>query len=88
MEEGSMPNLLDSTNVHPEAYDSAKELIRLAGVQLEDLGKPEFQAKINAFVQKRGISKLRVWCRSTFNEIFVKEPAPCINHFSLRTSKL
>jgi transcriptional accessory protein Tex/SPT6 len=55
MEEGCMPNLLDSTNVHPEAYDSAKELIRLARVQLEDLGKPEFQAKINTFVQKRGI---------------------------------
>lgn len=51
-----MPNLLDSTNVHPEAYKSARELIRLSGAQLEDLGKPEFQAKINSFVQSRGIN--------------------------------
>lgn len=55
-----MPNLLDSTNVHPEAYKSAEELMRLAGVQLEDLGKPEFQAKVNAFVQMKGIHFLFV----------------------------
>jgi len=54
MENGSMPNLLDSTNVHPEAYTSAMELLRLAGAQLEDLGKPEFKAKICNFVQLEG----------------------------------
>ncbi|XP_065345857.1 S1 RNA-binding domain-containing protein 1-like isoform X2 [Cloeon dipterum] len=58
VEKGPMPNLLDSTNVHPEAYTSAMNLIRLARVELEDLGKPEFIHKLSYYVTFAGAAKI------------------------------
>lgn len=39
-------NLLDSTNVHPESYDIAKEIIKKCGLKLEDIGRPKFVEEI------------------------------------------
>ncbi|XP_059483672.1 S1 RNA-binding domain-containing protein 1-like isoform X2 [Neocloeon triangulifer] len=58
LEKGSMPNLLDSTNVHPEAYSSALELMKLISVELEDLGKTEFITSINNFLRREDVSSI------------------------------
>ncbi|XP_059488689.1 S1 RNA-binding domain-containing protein 1-like isoform X2 [Neocloeon triangulifer] len=58
IEKGIMPNLLDSTNVHPEAYSSALELMKLIGVELEDLGKTGFIRSINKFLRRKDMSRI------------------------------
>lgn len=41
-------NILDTTAIHPESYASAKEILKLAGVELKALGSAEAAEKINA----------------------------------------
>lgn len=51
-------NLLDSTNVHPESYDTAANIIKKCALKLEDVGKPEFVEKILKYQQSVSIEKI------------------------------
>uniref|UniRef100_A0A8D9E489 S1 RNA-binding domain-containing protein 1 n=1 Tax=Cacopsylla melanoneura TaxID=428564 RepID=A0A8D9E489_9HEMI len=48
-------NPLDSTWVHPEAYDTARKFARNAGVNLSDLGKERFVSSIKAYIGSRTV---------------------------------
>lgn len=52
--------LLDSTNVHPESYDTAKAIIKSIGLKSEDIGKPEFVAKFQRLDQAPEINEMAV----------------------------
>ncbi|KAF4522044.1 hypothetical protein B566_EDAN010921 [Ephemera danica] len=49
---------LDSTNVHPEAYEAAHTLLKLCGACLEDLGSQNFIDKILSFKRKTDVASL------------------------------
>ncbi|KAL1452427.1 hypothetical protein WDU94_006661 [Cyamophila willieti] len=46
-------NPLDSTWIHPEAYDTARKFARNAGVNLADLGKERFISSVSAYIGSR-----------------------------------
>ena len=46
-------NLLDSTNVHPESYETAAAIMKDCGLKVEDIGKPKFVEKINELRQRK-----------------------------------
>ncbi|MDT2595876.1 Tex family protein [Enterococcus dongliensis] len=54
-------NILDTTAIHPESYASAKEILKLAEVELNTLGSSETTEKIQALqqtqLQELGIGK-------------------------------
>ncbi|WP_429973511.1 Tex family protein [Enterococcus sp. AZ163] len=55
-------NVLDNTSIHPESYDSAKEILIQAGVSLKDLGTEEAVKKlknlnVNQLAQSLGTGK-------------------------------
>lgn len=51
-------NLLDSTNVHPESYETASAIMKDCGVKLEDIGKPKFVEKILEYRQRVSLDKI------------------------------
>lgn len=50
-------NLLDSTNVHPESYETAIAIIKDCGLKIEDIGKPKFVEKFLDYRQKTPLEK-------------------------------
>ena len=51
-------NPLDATNIHPESYSAASELVKLAGAVLEEIGSNQFVNKITSFVCKQNSGEL------------------------------
>ncbi|XP_058880803.1 S1 RNA-binding domain-containing protein 1 isoform X2 [Acipenser ruthenus] len=51
-------NPLDQTCIHPESYDIAMRFLVLIGGNLQDIGKPEMQSKVNAATQKEGLREV------------------------------
>ncbi|XP_026678829.1 uncharacterized protein LOC103508412, partial [Diaphorina citri] len=50
---GKQYNPLDSTWIHPEAYETAHKFARNARVNLDDLGKDRFIAAVNSYIGGR-----------------------------------
>ena len=51
-------NPLDATNIHPESYLAATELVKLAGAVLEEIGSNQFVNTITSFVCKQNPEEL------------------------------
>ncbi|XP_076464410.1 S1 RNA-binding domain-containing protein 1-like [Babylonia areolata] len=51
-------NLLDMTAIHPESYPVANRFLSDLALSVEDLGKPDFIAKVKTSSSKTGVSKL------------------------------
>ncbi|XP_041107343.1 S1 RNA-binding domain-containing protein 1-like isoform X3 [Polyodon spathula] len=51
-------NPLDQTCIHPESYDIAMRFLVLIGGNVQDIGKPEMQSKVNAAIQKEGMGEV------------------------------
>ena len=51
-------NPLDATNIHPESYRVAGELVTLAGAELDDIGSTRFRETITGFVGKQDLDQL------------------------------
>lgn len=51
-------NLLDATNVHPESYSTATDIIKECGLKMEEIGKPSFVEKILQYRQKFQLEKI------------------------------
>lgn len=49
---GATDNPLDQTEIHPESYSAAEQLVELAGVELKQLGKPEFRTAVEKLADK------------------------------------
>lgn len=51
-------NLLDSTNVHPESYETATSIINQCVLNVKDIGKPKFIEKILEYQRSISIDKI------------------------------
>lgn len=61
-------NILDNTSVHPESYDAAKELIAALGYTMNDIGKKEFNNKLEKVNKDEVSAKLGIGV-PTLNDI-------------------
>ena len=55
---GKKVNPLDRTQIHPESYSLAEKIIRQAGLNIVNLGKPQFCQKIKTFADSQDQAKL------------------------------
>lgn len=53
---------LDSTTVHPESYDTAKLLLKLAKLSLEDIGSPSFISRLKSHVHNESLKEISRKC--------------------------
>ncbi|XP_016059578.1 PREDICTED: S1 RNA-binding domain-containing protein 1 isoform X3 [Miniopterus natalensis] len=65
------PDPLDQTCIHPESYDIATRFLSFIGGSLCEIGKPEMQQKIKAFLEKEGIEKLAERLQTTVHTLQV-----------------
>ncbi len=45
--------ILDNTGIHPESYDTAKEILAIAGISLAELGKEQMEENKAKLAQLR-----------------------------------
>ncbi|XP_077605410.1 S1 RNA-binding domain-containing protein 1 isoform X1 [Crocuta crocuta] len=65
------PDPLDQTCIHPESYDIAMRFLSFIRGTLCEIGKPEMEQKINAFLEKEGIEKIAESLQTTVHTLQV-----------------
>ncbi|XP_049640296.1 S1 RNA-binding domain-containing protein 1 [Suncus etruscus] len=65
------PNPLDQTCIHPESYSIAMRFLSFIGGTLCEIGKPEMQQKISAFLEKEGLQKMAERLQTTVQTLQV-----------------